>query len=74
VLFQEPLIPQNGYITLSDKPGFGLDLVDIEDLKARYPYDPSATGLLANPRFPHAWERAKARERAVIEKYMGRKA
>jgi L-alanine-DL-glutamate epimerase-like enolase superfamily enzyme len=71
VLFKEPLVPQNGVITLSDKPGFGVELVDIETLKARFPYDPAAAGLAANPRFPHAWARAQAREQAVIAQYRG---
>jgi L-alanine-DL-glutamate epimerase-like enolase superfamily enzyme len=74
VLFRQPLMPQDGYITLSEKPGFGVELADIGELKAKYPYDPSATGPIANPRFPYAWDRAKARERAVIEKYAGARA
>jgi len=71
VLFKEALAPKNGYITLKDKPGFGVELTDIDELKQKYPYDPKAPGTIANPRFPHAWARARAREQRVREKYSG---
>jgi len=64
-------VPKNGYITLSDKPGFGVALADLEDLKKRYPYDPKAPGTIANPRFPQAFARAQAREQRVRERYTG---
>ncbi|MDH4187997.1 MAG: hypothetical protein OEV08_13470, partial [Nitrospira sp.] len=69
VLFKEPMVPKNGYITLSDKPGFGMELVDLEELKKKYPYDPDAPRIQANPRFPRALDRARARELKVREKY-----
>jgi L-alanine-DL-glutamate epimerase-like enolase superfamily enzyme len=72
VLFREPYQVENGYITLSDKPGFGVELADLAELEARYPYDPDYPSILPNPRFPQAWDRAKARERAVIEHYLGK--
>ncbi|MEK7405309.1 MAG: mandelate racemase/muconate lactonizing enzyme family protein [Acidobacteriota bacterium] len=72
-VFREPMAPKNGYISLSDRPGFGMELANIEELKKKYPYDPNAPRLAANPRFPHAWDRARARERKVIERY-GREA
>jgi len=67
-LFQEPYRPVNGYITLSDRPGFGMDL--LPDLAQRFPYIPGPS-VVANPRFPHAFERAKAREAQVRQRYAG---
>jgi L-alanine-DL-glutamate epimerase-like enolase superfamily enzyme len=64
-LLTEPYRPVNGRITLSDRPGFGVELVP--DLARRFPYIPGPN-TLANPRFPHAWERAKAREQAVRQR------
>jgi L-alanine-DL-glutamate epimerase-like enolase superfamily enzyme len=65
-LFKEPHVVENGYITLSDKPGFGMDLIDHPEKK--FPYIPGPN-TLANPRFSHAWDRARARERAIVRKY-----
>jgi L-alanine-DL-glutamate epimerase-like enolase superfamily enzyme len=65
-LVTEPYQPMNGYITLSDKPGFGLELAP--DLEKQFPYRPGPN-VFANPRFPHAWVRAQAREKAVSAKY-----
>ncbi len=65
-LFTEPYRPVNGYITLSDKPGFGMELAP--DLAKQFPYIPGPY-VFANPRFPHAWARAQAREKAVSAKY-----
>jgi L-alanine-DL-glutamate epimerase-like enolase superfamily enzyme len=65
-LFTEPMRAQDGYITLSDKPGFGLELV--EDFATRFPHIPG-TNTLANPRYPHAWERAAVRSKAVVDGY-----
>lgn len=67
-LVTEPYRPHNGYITLSDKPGFGMELAP--DLEKQFPYIPGAN-VAANPRFPHAWERAQAREKRVSMRYTG---
>lgn len=67
-LFKEPYRPVNGYITLSDKPGFGMELA--EDLEKQFPYIPGPN-TMANPRFPHAWPRAQAREEMVRRRYAG---
>lgn len=67
-LFKEPYRPVNGTITLSDKPGFGIELAD--DLEAQFPYRPGPN-VAANPRFPHAWARAQAREAQVRQHYAG---
>ena len=69
VLFKEPMAPKNSYITLNDKPGFGMELVDLNDLSKKYPYDPNAPQSEANPRFPEAAARARAREERVRAKY-----
>ncbi len=66
VLFTEPYRPVNGVITLSDAPGFGKTL--IPGLERIYPYIPGPN-TAANPRFPHAWARAQAREAAVRAQY-----
>lgn len=71
VLFKEPLTPGSGHLTLSNKAGFGVELADLETLKNKFPYNPSARRLEANPRFPEALARARARERKVIERYSG---
>jgi L-alanine-DL-glutamate epimerase-like enolase superfamily enzyme len=71
VLFKEPMTPKNGYLTLSEKPGFGVELADLDELKKKYPYDPKAQTTVANPRFPEAIKRAQAREQRVREKYLG---
>ena len=39
-LFVEPMAPKNGYLDLSDRPGFGMELKPLEDLKKKYPYLP----------------------------------
>jgi len=67
-LFEEPMRPVDGYITLSDKPGFGMELV--EGLEEKFPYIPGPN-TIANPRFPHAWERAKKRQEKVRRRYSG---
>lgn len=65
-LLQMPLRPDNGVIHLPATPGLGARLV--EDAASRF-----ATGagpaVQANPRFPHAWERARRREAAVVAAY-----
>jgi len=65
-LFTEPYRPVNGYITLSDKPGFGVELAP--DLAKQFPFAPGPS-VSPNPRFPHAWARAQAREREVRARY-----
>ena len=65
-LFTEPYRPVNGYITLSAKPGFGMELAP--DLAKQFPYRPGPN-VFANPRFPYAWARAQAREKAVSATY-----
>ena len=67
-LFKEPYCPVNGYITLEGKPGFGVELIDHPEEK--FPYIPGPK-TLANPRFPHAWDRARRREEMVRQKYSG---
>jgi L-alanine-DL-glutamate epimerase-like enolase superfamily enzyme len=71
VLFKEPLVPKNSYLTLNDKPGLGVELADLEQLKSKFPFDPNARATIANPRFPKAWDRARAREQANAVKYGG---
>jgi L-alanine-DL-glutamate epimerase-like enolase superfamily enzyme len=72
-LFRQPHQGVNGVITLSDAPGFGVELRDLEELKGLYPYRPDAhDDILPNPRFPHASARARAREQAVIAHYTGK--
>ncbi len=65
-LFTEPYRPVNGYINLSDKPGFGMEL--LPDLAKRFPYRPGPM-VQSNPRFPHALARAQAREAEVRTRY-----
>jgi len=65
-LFKEPYRPVDGYIELADEPGFGMELVD--DMEEKFPQIPGPN-TLANPRFPHAWERARKREERVSGKY-----
>jgi hypothetical protein len=71
VLFKEPLVPKNGYLTLTDKPGLGVELADLEELKRKFPYDPNTPATIANPRFPKAMDRAKARQDQNRAKYAG---
>ena len=65
-LFKNPYRPENGTITLTDEPGFGVELVD--DFAERFPYR-RGPNTIPNPRFPHAWDRARARERVVSGRY-----
>ena len=67
-LFKEPYRPQDAHITLDAAPGFGVELVG--DFADKFPYIPGPN-TLANPRFPHAWERARAREKVVRDSYVG---
>ncbi len=43
-LFVEPMVPKDGYLDLSDRPGFGMELKPLEDLKKKYPYLPGSWG------------------------------
>ena len=65
-LFKEPQRPVGGYIELGDEPGFGLELIDAPE--SVFPHIPEPSSL-PNPRFPHAMERARAREQKVRERY-----
>ena len=65
-LFVEPQRPVNGYITLNDKPGFGLELID--DPGKAFPHIPGAN-TFPNPRYPHAMERASKRSREIAARY-----
>jgi hypothetical protein len=69
VLLKQPLVPKNGYLTLSNRPGLIVELADLEELKRKFPYDPNAPGTVPHPRFPKAWDRAKAREEQNRLKY-----
>lgn len=66
-LLKEPYRPVDGHIQLGDKPGFGMELVD--DPAGVFPPIPGP-GTLANPRFPDAWDRARAREAKVRQRYV----
>ena len=70
-LLREPLTPKSGYLTLSEKPGLGVELADLEQLKRRYPFDPSAPVTIPNPRFAKAMERALARQDQNRARYAG---
>ena len=61
-LLKEPYVPDNGYITLSDKPGFGVELVDHPE-KA-FPHVPGP-GVLANPRFLAVIDCIQGAKRAI---------
>ena len=65
-LFKEPYRPAGGLIRLDESPGFGVELVD--GFADRFPRV-DGPNTIANPRFPHAWERAQAREAAVAASY-----
>ena len=65
-LLKEPYRQINGYITLSQKPGFGVELIDRPEEK--FPYIPGPD-TFANPRFPHALDRARKREETVRKRY-----
>ena len=65
-LFKEPQRPVDGYITLSDKAGFGLELID--DPGKAFPHIPGPN-TFPNPRYPHAMERASKRSREIAARY-----
>ena len=67
-LMKEPMQPVDGVLTLSRMPGFGMEVID--NPETAFPYVDGAT-TLPNPRYPHAWERAQARERRVAARYRG---
>ena len=65
-LLDEPPSPVNGLLTVPRTPGLGARLIDgVERLF------PSVEGaaVMANPLFPHAWERARRRESEVAAAY-----
>ncbi|MEE3234000.1 MAG: enolase C-terminal domain-like protein [Candidatus Latescibacterota bacterium] len=64
-LFKEPYRPVNSKINLSNNPGFGMEL--IEDYAKIFPHIPG-DNTMANPRFPHAWDRARNRELKVVRR------
>ena len=45
-VFKEPLVAVNGYMELSNKPGFGVELAD--DLEKKFPWVPGSY-LRPNP-------------------------
>jgi L-alanine-DL-glutamate epimerase-like enolase superfamily enzyme len=47
-IFKEPLTVENGIMTLPDKPGFGVELID--DVEKAFPYTPGSY-LKPNPHF-----------------------
>ena len=51
-LFVEPMVPNNGYLDVPDRPGFGMELKPLEDLKKKYPY------------LPGSWYRSNPRDQA----------
>lgn len=65
-LFKEPYRPDKGVITLTEEPGFGVELVD--DFADKFPYRPGPS-TIPNPRIPEAWDRARIRERTVAGRY-----
>lgn len=65
-LLKEPYRPADAHIELPDRPGFGVELID--DPAGSFPAVPGS-GTLANPRFPHAWDRARVREKQVRQRY-----
>jgi L-alanine-DL-glutamate epimerase-like enolase superfamily enzyme len=65
-LFTQPYKPVGGCIELTDEPGFGVELV--EGFAEKFPYI-EGPNTFANPRFPHAWDRARQREAAVAARY-----
>ena len=67
-LFKEPYRPVNSKINLSNNPGFGMEL--IEDYAKIFPHIPG-DNTMANPRFPHAWDRARNRELKVVQRHKG---
>ena len=71
MLFDEPLVPRNGYLMLTDKPGLGVELADLDELKRKFPFDPNAPATIANPRFQKAMDRATARQDHNRAKYAG---
>ncbi|MDA0350503.1 MAG: mandelate racemase/muconate lactonizing enzyme family protein [Verrucomicrobia bacterium] len=51
-LFVEPMVPKNGYLDVPDRPGLGMELKPLEDLKKKYPY------------LPGSWYRTNPRDQA----------
>lgn len=51
-LFVEPMVPKDGYLDVPDRPGLGMELKPLEDLKKKYPY------------LPGSWYRTNPRDQA----------
>ena len=67
-LLQDPPTPVDGVLHLADTPGLGAHLAP--DAETRFAHV-DGPAVQANPRFPHAWERARRREAAVAAAYRG---
>ncbi|HJP31860.1 MAG TPA: mandelate racemase/muconate lactonizing enzyme family protein [Candidatus Latescibacteria bacterium] len=67
-LLQEPPRPINGVLHLFDTPGLGARLID-DAAHVFSRVQDQGQSVTANPRFPHAWERARRRETEVAGKY-----
>ena len=65
-LLKEPLCPVDGTLTLPDRPGLGVEVIDAPETVFPYIEGPNTS---ANPRYPHAWERAREREQRVVARY-----
>lgn len=52
-LFVNPMVPKNGYLDLSDRPGFGMELKPLADLKKKYPY------------LPGSWHRTNPKDQVI---------
>lgn len=48
-IFKQPLTVEDGWMTLPDKPGFGVELID--DVEKEFPFVPGSY-LMKNPRMP----------------------
>ena len=66
-LLQEPPRPEKGVLNVPTPPGLGARLVD--DVETLFPRV-EGQAVLANPRFPHAWDRARIREAEVAANYV----
>jgi L-alanine-DL-glutamate epimerase-like enolase superfamily enzyme len=67
-LLQDPPRPVDGVLHLADTPGLGARVA--AGAEARFPPG-DGPAVQANPRFPHAWERARRREAEVAAAYAG---
>jgi L-alanine-DL-glutamate epimerase-like enolase superfamily enzyme len=66
-MLQDPPRPDNGVLRVPATPGLGARLIDgVEEVFARV----DGPAVIANPRFPHAWDRARIREAEVAAAYV----